>query len=473
MRALVRGAASMPASVPARPNLGPIMSDFDLVLRGNIVLAERIIEDGHIAVAGGKVAHVGSGTPPAARETQDLRGHWIMPGAIDGQVHSGSQQGQEGIGMCSRAAAAGGVTVMVDMPYDEPVPVTDARLFAEKVAVVERDAHVDVALYATIAVEDGLPAVPGLIAAGACAFKFSTFEANPTRFPRIGDDTLYDAFRLIRPSGLLCGVHNQDQEMTRRNIARLIEAGDTGPDAFMRAHTPLIENLATARIYELGAETGARAHAVHVSTARGFEICEMYKRAGHSVTLESCVQYFMLNAEEHLPRFGARIKHYPPIRPKAETELLWAHLAAGHCDFISSDHVSWGLEKKGDPMIFKNSSGGPGIETLLPALWTGCEEHGISPTMVVKQLCEGPAKAFLLADKGRLAPGSDADIVVLEPGRFVHDPSRSLSAVRWSAFEGRTFNVRVAATYVRGQLAWDGRQICNSAGDGRFLRPSA
>lgn len=116
--------------------------------------------------------------------------------------------------------------------------------------------------------------------------------------------------------------------MTRRNIARLIEAGDTGADAFLRAHPPLVENLATARIYEIGAETGARAHAVHVSTSRGFEICNMYKRpAGYKATAESCVQYFMLNAEEHGPRFGAKIKHYPPIRPKAESDLLWSHLA--------------------------------------------------------------------------------------------------------------------------------------------------
>ncbi|CAN7146903.1 amidohydrolase family protein [Bosea sp. LjRoot90] len=448
------------------------MSDFDLVLRGNVVLSDRIIEDGYVAVTAGKIGAVGAGAPPSARETQDFRGQWIIPGVIDGQVHSGSQANHEGIGMCSRAAAAGGVTVMVDMPYDEPEPVTSAKLFNEKVAVVERDAHVDVALYATIMIENGLHAIPGLVEAGACAFKFSTFEANATRFPRIGDDTIYEAFKLIAPTGLLCGVHNQDQEITRRNIARLTEAGDTGQDAFLRAHTPLVENLATARIYEIGAETGARAHAVHVSTSRGFEIRNLYKQAGYKVTAESCVQYFMLNAEEHGPRFGAKIKHYPPIRPKAESDLLWSHLAAGHCDFISSDHVSWGLEKKGDPNIFKNTSGGPGIETLLPALWTGCEEHGLSPTIVVKQLCEGPAKAFLLADKGRLGAGADADITVLEPGRFIHDPSKSLAAVKWSSMEGREFRVRVAATYVRGQLAWDGEQIRNKAGDGRFLRPA-
>ena len=448
------------------------MSGFDLVLRGNIVLADNIFYDGYVAVSGEKVASIGRDSAPAARESHDFSGHWIIPGVIDGQVHSGSQANQEGIGMCSRAAASGGVTVMIDMPYDDPQPVTNSTLFNAKVATVERDAHVDVALYATIAAENGLHAIPGLVEAGACAFKFSTFEANRDRFPRIDDDTLYEAFRRIAPTGLMCGVHNQDQEMTRRNIDRLIAAGDTGPDAFSRAHPPLVENLATARIYEIGAETGAWAHAVHVSTSRGFDICNLYKRAGHKVTIETCVQYLMLNEEEHFRRFGAKLKHYPPIRPKAETELLWGHLAAGHCDFISSDHVSWGLERKSDANIFRNTSGGPGIETLLPALWTGCEEHGVSPTMVVKQLCEGPAKAFQLANKGRLTAGADADIAVLEPGRFTFDPSKSLSAVRWSSFEGREFTVRVAATFVRGNLAWDGSAICNKPGDGRFLTPA-
>jgi allantoinase len=449
------------------------MSDFDLVLRGNIVTSEAIIEDGYVAVAGEKIAAIGQGASPSARETQDFRGHWIVPGVVDGQVHSGSQANQEGIGMCSRAAAAGGVTVMVDMPYDDPKPVTDSTLFNEKVAVVERDAHVDVALYATIAVENGLDAIPGLVEAGACAFKFSTFEANPQRFPRIGDDTLYEAFRRVAPTGLMCGVHNQDQEMTRRNIERLIAAGETEPIDFCRAHTPLIEDVATARIYEIGAETGAWAHPVHVSTSRGFDIFNLYRNAGYKATIETCVQYLMLNQEEHVKRFGSKTKHYPPIRPKAETELLWSHIAAGHCTFVSSDHVSWGLERKGDPNIFKNTSGGPGIETLMPAMWTGCEEHGVSPMMAVKLLCEGPAYCFQLADKGRLAEGADADITVLERGKFPFDPSKSLSAVRWSSFEGREFTVRVAATYVRGKTVWDGARICNEAGDGRFLPGAA
>ncbi|SSW69964.1 dihydroorotase [Achromobacter agilis] len=448
------------------------MSDFDWVVRGNIVDPDTVATDGWLAVRDGKIAARGVGAPPAARESVDARGQWIVPGVVDGQVHSGSQLNQEGLGWASRAAAAGGVTVMVDMPYDDPEPVASRPQLDAKIAEVERDCHVDVALFGTLNTQHGLGAAAGLIEGGVCAFKFSTFEATPGRFPRIEEDDLYEAFRLIAPSGLACGVHNQMQDMTRKNIARLVAAEDTGWDAFMRAHTPLIENLATALIYEIGAETGARAHAVHVSTSRGFEICNMYRRNGHRSSIETCVQYLMLDHEEHTRRFGAKTKHYPPIRPKAEVDLLWTHIANDECTFVSSDHVSWGLERKQNPNVFKNASGGPGLETLLPAFWTGCEEHGIAPSMVARQLSRNPAQHFLLDDrKGTLDVGKDADIVILKPERYAFDPSDSLSAVQWSSFEGREFTVRVAATWCRGQLVFDGQRIVNQKGDGRFLRP--
>lgn len=448
------------------------MSDFDLVVRGNIVETDRIVHDGWIAVSGGRIAARGEGAAPLAKDAVDARGMWIIPGVLDGQVHSGSQANQEGIGWASRAAAAGGVTTMVEMPYDDPEPVASRPQLDAKIAQIESDAHVDVAAYGTLNDEHGLQAAAGLIEGGVCGFKFSTFEATPGRFPRVEEDILMEAFQLIAPSGLACGVHNQNQELTRKNIKRLTEAGDTGWDAFLRAHTPLIENLATSTIYEIGAMTGARAHAVHVSLSRGFELCNMYRRAGHQASIETCVQYLMLNHEEHTRKFGAKTKHYPPIRPKAEVDRLWTHIANDECTFVSSDHVSWGLERKGNPNVFKNSSGGPGLETLLPAFWTGCVEHGISPTMVVKQLCDGPAKHFLLDHrKGSLNVGADADIVILKPETYLFDPSTSLSAVTWSSFEGREFQVKVAATYVRGQQAWDGKSITNTKGSGSFVRP--
>lgn len=456
------------------------MSEFDLVVRGRIVDADRMVPDGWVGVRDGKVAARGlcnASGAPAGREKVDARGLWILPGIVDGQVHSGSQANQEGLGWSSRAAAAGGVTVMVDMPYDDPEPVASRPQLDAKIAEVERDCHVDVALYGTLNEKHGLHAAVGLIVGGVCAFKFSTFEASPGRFPRVDEDDLYEAFRLIAPSGLACGVHNQMQELTRKNVARLVAAGDTGWDAFMRAHTPLVENLATTLIYEIGAETGARAHAVHVSTSRGFQICNMYRQSGHAASIETCVQYLMLNHEDHTRRFGAKTKHFPPIRPQAETELLWTHVANGDCTFVSSDHVSWGLERKSNPDIFKNSSGGPGLETLLPAFWTGCENHGIGPEMVVRQLSRNPARHFLLDDrKGSLDIGADADMVLLKAERHAYDPGTSISAVQWSSFEGMEFSVRVAATFCRGALAYEQGlkpPIRNEKGSGRFLRPRA
>ena len=449
------------------------MADFDLVVRGNLVFSDRILENGFLAVRDGKIAVVGQGTPPAGRESQDFSGAWIVPGVVDGQVHTGSP-GNEWLGRGSRAAAAGGVTVMVDMPYDAGAPVWTVERFNRKANSAVHDCHVDTALFATVDphAENALDVIPGMIAAGACAFKFSLFEANKDRFPRIPDDMLYEAMLRIAPSGLACGVHNQDQEIAARNIARMIAAGNTGPLDFCDANNPLVENLATARVYEIGAATGARAHAVHVSLSRGFELSAMYKRAGVRATVETCVQYLMLNREDDAEHLGARIKHYPPLRSRSEVDKLWTHIAAGNCDFISSDHSSWPLETKSDPNIFKNTSGGPGLETLLPATWTGFEERGISPTLAVRLLSTNPAAFFLLADKGSLDVGKDADFVVLEPRRFVFDPSKSQSAVSWSAFAGRTFTVRVGATFLRGAAAWDGRQIVNTAGAGRFLRPN-
>ena len=448
------------------------MADFDLVVAGNLVLADRIVENGFVAVSDGKIALTGRGAPPSAREQLDAAGQWVMPGVLDGQVHAKSQANQEGLGRASRAAAAGGVTTMVDMPYDDPEPVWHGELLRAKIAEAERDCHVDAALYGTISEAHGPSTIAGLIDAGACAFKFSTFEAAPGRFPRVEEDVLHDAFAQIAPSGLACGVHNQMQELTRKNIARLSAEEDTGWDAFGRAHPPLVESLATALIFELGAITGARAHVVHCSLARGFELCESYKAAGHKASIETCVQYLMLNGESDMKRLGAKLKHYPPVRPQSEVDRLWTHIAAGRCTFVSSDHVAWGLERKSNPNIFKNSSGGPGLETLLPAFWTGCEERGISPTMVVKMLCDGPARHFLLRDhKGSFDVGADADIVVAESGRFVFDASKSLSAVQWSSFDGREMRIRVGATFVRGQLAYDGTGIVNKAGHGRFQRP--
>lgn len=448
------------------------MADFDLVITGNLLTEEGIARDAFVATRDGKVAAIGKGKPPAARDgTLDARGCWIMPGVVDGQVHTGSQANREGIGIGTRAAAAGGVTTIVDMPYDEPHPVVNVDLFRQKVATVDRDAHVDVALYGTMTKENGVGQLRAQIDAGACGFKFSTYESNPTRFPRISPPDMVEAFALIAPSGLACGVHNENQEIVDSLSKRLQAEGKTDWRSHGMSRPPIAELLAIADVYEIGAATGCRAHIVHCSVSRGFEMCDAYRRQGIKASIETCIHYLVFN-EEDLGRLGPLLKVNPPIRPKDQVDALWAHVAAGRVDFVSSDHVAWSLDRKANHEdFFKNSSGIPGLETLLPAFFTSVERRGLPLTLVPRMLSGGAARHFCLAEKGRLTPGADADFVVLEPGRHVHSAKKSQGAAEWSPFDGMTFSVRVRETFVRGKQVWDGvtGKITASSGQGRFV----
>ena len=124
---------------------------FDLVIQGDLVLPEETLRDGYLAIIAGRIAAIGAGLPPPARESVDASGRLVFPGLIDGQVHAGSAEGFTGLEDLTRSAAAGGITTVVDMPYDEPDPVVDCDLLARKIEVLEAKAHIDVALYGTVA----------------------------------------------------------------------------------------------------------------------------------------------------------------------------------------------------------------------------------------------------------------------------------------------------------------------------------
>jgi len=284
------------------------MSDFDLVLKGTVVLPERIVEGGHVAVRDGKVVHVGQGAAPAARERHDLGNALILPGAVDAQVHSLSQKNQEDFLWSTRSAAAGGVTTIVDMPYDEGNLVCSAEALRRKIDHAGPQARVDFALYGTVDPEEGPARIGEMVEAGVAAFKFSTFGTDPKRFPRIPAALLEDCFRAIAPTGLSAGVHNEDDEAVRAAIDKVKAAGITDYRAHGLSRPPLTELLATNQIYETGAATGCPAHVVHCSLGRGYEIAAAYRAQGYKATIECCIHYLTLDedAGERVWRSGAR-----------------------------------------------------------------------------------------------------------------------------------------------------------------------
>ena len=203
------------------------MSDFDLVLAGTVILADRIIPGGFVAVRDGKVAMIGQGVPPAGRDRHLLGDALILPGAIDAQVHSLSQKGQEDFIWSTRAAASGGVTTIVDMPYDEGNLVCSADAVRRKIDHAGKQARVDFALYGTIDPDEGPARITEMVAAGVAAFKFSTFGTDPKRFPRINPALLHDCFAAIAPTGLAAGVHNENHEAVDIHMARVKASGIT------------------------------------------------------------------------------------------------------------------------------------------------------------------------------------------------------------------------------------------------------
>ena len=444
---------------------------FDLVIQGNIVTPNEVLPGGYLAVSQGKIVLVDSGIPPKSLKSFDARGMWVLPGIIDGHVHSGSQAGGEGIIGITRAAAAGGVTTIADMPYDDPQPITEEHFFTQKVAVVNQQATVDVALFGTMAKENGIVQLQAIADAGACAFKFSTYETHPKRFPRIPPLDLAEAFKTLAQSGLACHVHCENQEMVERLLAQQIKNGWNEPKYHGLSRPPLSESLAITEVFEVGMKTGARVHVVHCSIGRGIELCEVYRQQGLHASIETCIHYLTLS-EDDLDRQGALAKVNPPLRSKEEVENLWSHLSAGRINFVTSDHIAWGIERKRNPNFHQNASGFPGLESLLPAFYTGCEKHNLPITAVANYLSEKPARHFgLYPQKGALLAGADADITLLKDGEFIFNAVDTQTISKWSPYNGTKFFGRIAGTFAHGVQVWDGTQILAKPGHGHFVRP--
>ncbi|MDO3433357.1 amidohydrolase family protein [Rhizobium sp. CBN3] len=447
--------------------------DFDLVLQGTVVLPDRIVKEGYVAVHGGKITEVGIGVPPAARERHLLGRALILPGAIDAQVHSLSQKDQEDFVWSTRSAAAGGVTTIVDMPYDEGNLVCSAAVVKRKIDHAAPQARVDFALYGTIDPQEGPARIREMVEAGVAAFKFSTFGTDPKRFPRIPPALLDVCFAAIAPTGLTAGVHNEDDEAVRSYMEQVKASGITDWRAHGLSRPAITELLAMHTIFETGANTGCPAHVVHCSLGRGYDIARAYRRDGFAATVECCIHYLTLDEENDVRRLGGKAKINPPVRLRAEVERLWRKVAEGDVWLVSTDHVSWSENRKTNPDMLANASGVPGLEVMVPLFIKGALERGIPLTWAARLMAENPAKHFRLDHiKGALASGKDADITVLEPRESIYDAAASgNNVVGWSPYNGIRLPWTVSATYLRGEKIAEAGKVLAAPGTGRFVRP--
>jgi allantoinase len=443
---------------------------YDLVVLGNVVTPTGVLAPGAVAIADGRIADIlPESEAPEARQVLDHHGSWILPGAIDAHVHCFSSP-QEGFTNATRAAAAGGVTTIVEMPYDAGAPVTARAVLERKIERLERDAIVDVALLGTIRKKNGTREISGLVDGGVCGFKLSMFETDPERFPRIADGDLLEAFRLIGEAGLTVGVHAEDGDIIYPLVEQYQAAGKTYPRAHCETRPPISETASVALALELAEAAGARLHIFHASLPRTIELVAANARA----TAETCPHYLLLDERDmdHLAGFG---KINPPLRPPDAVAGLWDLVAGGAVTMISSDHAPWPPERKSNRAdIFANASGTPGVETLLPLMYSaGVAGERFSIERLAWLMAESPARTFnLYPRKGRLARGSDADLVAIDPSATWRLRGAELqSSAGWTPYEGRPMHGRIQLTMVRGQVVYDGSGVTAAPGYGAFVRP--
>jgi len=447
------------------------MTEFDLVLRGKLVREQGVVA-GEIGINDGRIAAISEGTSHyrGGREL-DFGDLLVFPGMIDVHVHCLSNP-DEGFIETGRSAAAGGITTMADMPFDAENPITDAERFRQKVRKVERDALVDMCLWATIAKTGGTDQIKPLAAAGAMAFKLSTFESNPYRFPRIPDDEVLKAFDEIRETGLIAAFHAENDEVISGMIREYRAAGRTGPRAHHETRPPLTETADVLKLLEFAYWKKVKLHIVHVSHPRTMDWIVHFRRQGVQASGETCFQYLLLD-EGAMDAHGYNAKVNPPLRSPEAVEGMWDHLLSGNISFITSDHAVWKREEKesGKEDIFRAASGMPGLELMVPLMFSAAVSTGkISPVRFAGLMARQPAEMFGLAGKGRIAVGYDADFTVIDPEReWTVDEAALLTSYKSSPFHGVKVKGKVTHTIVRGTVVHDNGRICAEPGFGRFV----
>ncbi len=441
------------------------------MIKGATLLTDSLMLGGAgVAVEAGRVTAVALDPHlPDASEVVDAGGQLLMPGGVDchAHVYDPDYTHREDWASGSAAAAAGGVTTLIDMPL---VLTVMPELAREKIQVGERDSMVDFSLHAgMMETEEHLRRMPELVEMGIRSFK--AFTTAPFR---VGYDYIERLAARARDLGGVVTVHSEDDAVIREAEREVREVkGRRDPLAHHDSRPPEAEAAAVARLVAAARATGGRIHVAHMTTAQGVGEVAAAKSEGLRVTAETCLHYLVFTKAD-VERWGPYLKMTPPLRTSYHVEALWRGIASGAVDAVATDHAPGTREEKevGWEDIWRAWGGIPGVETLVPVtLSEGVWRRGLDPRRVCRVLCRGPAEAFgLYPRKGSLAPGSDADLVLFD--RKVERVVRAADLhykVGWTPYDGILVRGWPSRVYVRGELvALEGEPV-GRRGHGRFV----
>ena len=430
-----------------------------------VFVAARAVVDGAerpcvVAVRDGRIAAVMDLDPTqpaesvAAREIVRLsEGEVLLPGLVDTHVHI-NEPGRtewEGFDTGTRAAAAGGVTTLIDMPLNSIPATTTVAALGRKRDCAVAQAHVDVGFWGG-AVPGNVADLEGLHAAGVFGFKCFLVDSGVPEFPPLDGGGLTEAMAETARLGTLLIVHAEDAEL----IAAAPGAGgssSTSYATYLRSRPAAAEERAIDGILAAARAAHGRVHVLHLSSAGALAQLHAARRAGVDVSVETCPHYLAIVAEA-IDDGATQFKCAPPIRDADNCDRLWEALLSGEIDMIVSDHSPCTPDlKRLDTGDFAAAWGGiASLELGLPVVWTAARARGCGLADVVRWMATAPADRVGLTFKGRIAVGADADLVVFDPeAELIVEPARLQQRNRVSAYAGRRLTGVVRQTWLRGE----------------------
>ena len=439
----------------------------DSVIRSRRVVLPGSVRPASVYIGGGTITRIGEWDDVTIDESLHDAGDFVvMPGNVDAHVHV-NEPGRtewEGYETATRAAAAGGVTTIVDMPLNSIPPTTTLAGFEEKLTAARGQCTVDVSFWGGVVPGNTAELAP-LIERGVRGFKCFLIHSGVDEFPHVTEADLAEAMPEIARLGTVLLVHAETQGPIDDAAASLAGHDPREYDTFLRSRPRESENEAIALMIRLCRETGARVHIVHHSSSDALPMLRAARGEGLPLTVETCPHYLTFAAEE-IPDGATHFKCCPPVRERENREKLWEAIADGTIDMIVSDHSpctpALKLQETGD---FMDAWGGiSALQFGLPVMWTNLRVRGFGVADLTRLMSAAPAKlAGLEHRKGKLAAGFDADIVVWNPDeKFTVVPELIHHRHKLTPYSGMELFGKIEATYVRGQKVFSAGAFAGS-----------
>jgi allantoinase len=416
------------------------------------VILPSSVEPARITIENGIIAEIEPTGSPKSKDTEDFGDLVIMPGLIDSHVHI-NEPGRtewEGFNTATRAAARGGITTLVDMPLNSSPVSTHVEALQKKLHSASRELHVNCGFYGGL-IPGNLPQLPALLQSGVLGIKAFLTHSGIDEFPNVSEEDLRAAMPLITASNLPLLVHCE-LDYEHPGLLKLAE-NPFSYEAYLASRPKAWEDDAIALMIRLGREYGTRVHIVHLSSAEALAEITKARREGLLLSVETCPHYLVFDAET-IPDKATAYKCAPPIREKANNDLLWEAITDGIIDFVVTDHSPAPAElKELESGNFQKAWGGiAGLQYSLAAFWTAAEKRNIGVADLAKLMSSRVAEFLgLEKSKGFLKAGYDADIVIWNPEKNANTDARfSEHRHKISPYFGMSLKGEVVETIVNG-----------------------